>query len=356
MKKKLGLALMGAAIILLFHPLPCFSQKYLDYNHPQIVQLLQEGIEASFREDYQLAEERFDSLVNMAPRDPAGYFFKAALYHAQMIDYESRFREKEFNRNVKTAKKLARERIKRNNKDAWTYLLLGNTYGAKAVYDAKQGKWLSGLEEGLMAKSALKEALKRDPKLYDAYVGLGSYDYWASVMTKAFHWLPFIGDHREQGMAEMKLALDKSTFSSAAAASGLIWMYIREGSFDLAIDLAEKMQSEYPQGKSFLWPLAEAFYDKRDWNGALLRYRELLERLETEHNHENIDQSYNLVECRFFIANCLFGLARYAECDSVCQEALNFPLDEAVRRRQKDKLKKIEQLSEKCGTLTGSEG
>ncbi len=353
MKKKLGLALMGTVIILLFRPPPSFPQKYLDYHDPRIIKLLQEGIEASFREDYELAERRFDSLVHMAPGDPAGYFFKAALHHAQMIDYESRFREKEFYRNVKTAKKLARERIKRNKKDAWTYLLLGNTHGAKAVYDAKQGKWLSGLEEGLMAKSALKEALKRDPKLYDAYVGLGSYDYWASVMTKAFHWLPFIGDHREQGMAEMKLALEKSTFSSAAAASGLIWMYIREGSFDLAIDLAERMQSEYPQGKTFLWPLAEAFYDKLDWKNALLRYRGLLERLKIEHNHENIDQSYNLVECRFFIANCLFGLARYAECDSVCQEILDLPVDEVVRKRQKEKLRKIGELSERCSKMTG---
>ncbi len=354
MKRKLGLALIGAALLLLFSPPMCFSRNYLDYDDPLIIELLQEGIQASFREDYRLAEERFDSLVRMASNDPAGYFFKAALYHAQMIDYESRFKEKEFDHNVKKAKKLAQERIKRHKNDAWTYLVLGNSYGAKAVYDARKGKWLSGLQEGLMAKSALKEAVKRDPELYDAYVGLGSYDYWASVMTKAFHWLPFIGDHREKGMAEMKLALEKSTFSSAAAASGLIWMYIREGDFDQAIHLAEKMQSEYPQGKSFLWPLAEAYYDKRDWNGALLRYRELLERLEVEHNHENVDQSYNLVECRFFIAHCLFGLARYTECDSVCQEILNFPMDEKLRNRHKEKLKKIQKLSERCRKLAES--
>jgi tetratricopeptide (TPR) repeat protein len=342
---------MWVCVFLLFCPLISFPQRYLDYQDPQIIRLLRDGIEASFGEEYATAEAKFDTLIRMAPEDPAGYFFKAALLHAQMIDYESDFREEEFYANVKKAKKLAKGRIEGNRKDAWTYLVLGNTYGAKAVYDAKQGKWLSALQEGLMAKSALKEALERNPQLYDAYVGLGSYHYWASVMTKALRWLPFVGDHREQGIAEMKLAYEKSIFSSTAAASGLVWIYIREGEFDRAINLARQMQSAYPEGKSFLWPLAEAHYDKRDWSKALSGYRELLDRLQIEHNHEDVDQSYNLVESRFYIANCLFGLRRYAECDSVCQEVLDFPLDEEVRKRQKARLKKIQELSEMCREL-----
>jgi len=354
LKRRLGFALMGCAALFFLYPPLLFPQEYLDYNDPAIRNLLRQGIEASFREDYGPAETCFDSLVSLAPDDPTGYFFRAVLYHAQMIDYESPYREKEFDKNVKMAKKLARERIKKNKNDAWTYLLLGNSYGAKAVYDARRGKWFSGLEEGLMAKSALKEAVKRDPELYDAYVGLGSYHYWASVMTKAFHWLPFIGDDREQGMAEMQMAVDKSTFSSTAAASGLVWMYIHEGNFDQAIDLAQRMQSKYPQGKSFLWPLAEAYYDKLDWNNALSRYQELRNRLQEEHDRENVDQSYNLVECRFFIAHCLFGLGRYVQCDSVCREILNFPLDGAVQKRHKEKLRKIQALAEKCRKITGS--
>ncbi len=355
MKSKLGLILIGSAVLLLLFCLPAFPQEYLDYNDPAVRSLIQQGIEASFREDYVPAEACFDSLVRLGPNDPAGYFFRAALYHAQMIDYESDFRAKEFDENVKMAKKLAQKRIKKNKNDGWTYLVLGNSYGAKAVYDARRGKWFSGLEEGLMAKSALKEALKRDPELYDAYVGLGSYHYWASVMTKGFHWLPFIGDNRKRGMAEMQLALDKSLFSSTAAASGLTWMYIHEGDFDRAIDLAKRKQAEYPQGKSFLWPLAEAYYDKLDWSNALSNYRELLGRLQEEHDQEKIDQSYNLVECRFFIAHCLFGLGRYDQCDSVCREVLSFPLDDAVQKRQKDKLKKIQVLSQKCRSIMQSQ-
>jgi tetratricopeptide (TPR) repeat protein len=355
-RAKTGFALLCAIAFFSFYPQLSFPEKYLDYQNPQIKSLLSEGIDASFREDYAKAESKFRKLIEMAPSDPAGYFFLAALYHAQMIDHESDFREEEFYRCVKAAKKRARNRIKQDKEDAWAYLVLGNSYGAKAVYEAKKGNWLSGLDEGLRAKSTLKEAVKRNPELFDAYVGLGSYHFWASEMTKVLWWLPFIGDNREQGISEMKTAYQKSTFSQAAAASGLIWMYIRLEEYDQAISLARKMQNRYPEGKSFLWGLAEAYYDKRDLNNALLNYQDLLRRLEENHRSENPGQSYNLIECRFYIANCLLGLGRYAECDSVCQEILDSPLEEKIRQRQKNKLDRARKLQERCSELTGGKG
>jgi tetratricopeptide (TPR) repeat protein len=342
---RLRYALLWAATLLLLSPPACFSQKYLDYQSPQIQTIALQGIQASFREDYALAESWFNTLIRMAPEDPAGYFFLAALYHAQMIDYERNFMEEELYTNVKIAKKFARQKIRDNDKDAWAHVILGNSYGVKAVYNAMKGKWWSGLNEGLYAKSALNQAIKLDPELGDAYVGLGSYHYWASVKTRAFWWLPFVGDHRERGISQTRLAYEKSVFSKAAAASGLIWMHINQKQFDQAIGLAQEMQSEYPEGKSFLWPLAQAQFERKSWNDALLTYRELLSRLEEHPPSGNPDQSYNIVEARYYMANCLFSLGKYAQCDSICQEILSFPLDEEVKKRQEAKLKSVGELS-----------
>lgn len=350
---KVKLALLWAAAFVFLNPPLCLSAKYLDYESPRIQAVVLEGIHASFRENYALAESSFQTLIRMAPQDPAGYFFLAALYHTQMIDYESNLREKELYKNVKIAKKLARQRIKENKKDAWAHVILGNSYGVKAVYNATKGKWWSGLKEGLSAKSALKKAIQLDPELYDAYVGLGSYHYWASVKTRALWWFPFIGDHRQKGITQTSLAYEKSIFSSAAAASGLIWMYISEKQYDQAISLAQEMHSEYPAGKSFLWPLAQAYFERKNWNHALTTYQELLERLERDQASGNPDQSYNLVECRFYIANSLFGLGRYAECNSVCQEILSSPLDEKIKKRQEKKLKRARELSERSLRFLG---
>ncbi|MFH1337164.1 MAG: tetratricopeptide repeat protein [Candidatus Zixiibacteriota bacterium] len=369
MKRKLIFTLLLSFTVLLLSPHRSFSEKYLDYQDERIKNLLQEGVDASFRENYPAAESIFDRIILLAPQDPAGYFFKAALYQAEMVDYESNFREKEFYENVNLAKTLSLERIKANRKDPWAYLLLGNAYGSKGLYDARKGNWWSGLNNGLSAKSALKEALERNPELYDAYVGLGSYHYWASVVTKAFWWLPFFGDHRKEGMEEMTLAYEKSIFSSDAAANGLIWMYIQEKKHDLAINLSEKMQSKYPQGKSFLWGVAQAYFEKKDWKNALAKYRELLEKLEenymdqkpenasggTNQTSTKPDQNYNIIECQYYIANCLFSLGRYQECASVSEETLNSNFGEQVEKRQKNRLKIIQKLLEKSQALSRGE-
>ncbi|MCK4428449.1 MAG: tetratricopeptide repeat protein [candidate division Zixibacteria bacterium] len=344
-----------------FFPDLAFAQKYLDYQDEEIKNFFLGGIDACFRENYPLAEERFKQVVSKAPQDPAGYFFLAMLYQAQMMDYESYFREKDFYENIKIAKKCAKQRIKHNKKDPWAYLFLGNAYGAKALYEARKGNWWSGLNNGLRAKSALKEAVKHDPELYDAYVSLGSYHYWASVVTKALWWLPFIGDKRKEGITEMRLAHQRSIFSQDAAANGLIWIYINEKRFDQAISLAEKMQNKYPEGKSFLWALATAYYEKSDWTNALFSYQKILVRIENQidgstssgTNPENPNNYYNQIECKFHIANCLFNLGKFEECILTCEEIQNHPWDEKTKERQKDKLKRIKRLREKALKVLG---
>lgn len=343
-------------ISLSFFPNFALPQEYLDYQNEEIKELLLEGIDACFRENYPLAEEKFKQTVSKAPQDPAGYFFLAMLYQAEMMDYESDFRERDFYENIKVVKRYAKERIEHNRKDAWAYLFLGHAYGAKAFYDARKGDWWSGLNNGLKAKSALKEAVKHDPGLYDAYVGLGSYHYWASVVTKALWWLPFIGDNREEGITEMKLGQKRSIFSQDAAANGLIWIYINEKKFDKAISLAKQMQDKYPEGKSFLWALATAYYEKADWANALFSYQEILARLENQidvsdlnGNHsDNPDNYYNRIECKFHVANCLFNLERFEECILTCEEIQKYQLDEKTKERQKEKLKRTKKLLEKA--------
>jgi tetratricopeptide (TPR) repeat protein len=167
-------------------------------------------------------------------------------------------------------------------------------------------------------------------------------------------------------MEEMTLAYEKSIFSPDAAANGLIWMYIQEKKHDLAISLSEKMQSKYPQGKSFLWGLAQAYFEKRDWKNALAKYRELLEKLEankaapnSDHvtwgaNQNSIkpDQFYNIIECQYYIANCLFSLGRYKDCASVCEETLDTNFGEQIEKKQKNRLKSIQRLLEKSQALS----
>ena len=54
----------------------------------------------------------------------------------------------------------------------------------------------------------LEKTLKLDSTYSDAYLGLGAYHYYKTVKSKAFLWLPFVVDRREQGIEELNLCVN----------------------------------------------------------------------------------------------------------------------------------------------------
>lgn len=337
-------------LIVLIQILPTsrvFLQPKTKNQKPETNRLILEGIEATVREDYELAERSFNQIILQEPEDPAGYFFLGGCYQTQMIDLESDFRKEEFYHNLEKSIQLAKKRIESDENDLWAHLYLGNSYGSMAVYDADHKKWWSGLKKGLKAKSAFKRVIESDSTFYDAYLGLGSYHYWASVVTKTFRWLPFFRDERKKGIEEVRLAAEKSLYSKTSAEYGLIYIYIEEKEYDQAIGLAGKMNQEYPESKLFLWPLAEALYLKKDWASSIRLYDTILELI------DNPDPSgyFNSIECRERIAECYFNLKMYEKCTAECQKILKYPLSHEVQKKQKNKLKKTRKLLKKCSDL-----
>jgi len=348
--QKLNLILLFTAVLFLTSPLSeSFSQPGTENQKPEITELILQGIEATIREDYELAEKSFNQIISREPENPAGYFFLAGSYQTQMIDWESDFREKEFYQNLEKSIELSEQRIEDDKGDVWAYFYLGNSYGSMAVHDANHKRWWSGLKKGLKAKSALKEVIELDSTFYDAYLGLGSYHYWASVVTKALRWLPFFRDERKKGMEEVELAAEKSFYSKVSAQYGLIYMYLEEKEYEKAIGLAKRMNQKFPESKLFLWPLAEAVYLKRDWMVAIGWYQEIVRLI------GNPDPSgyFNSIECRERMAECYFNLKMFEKCKQECEKILEYPLSKEVQKKQKKKLKATKNRLNKCRDLQG---
>ncbi|MCJ7509233.1 MAG: hypothetical protein MUO85_11015 [candidate division Zixibacteria bacterium] len=317
----------------------------IDYSFAQTSrELILQGIDATLGDNFLQAESCFEQIIKDYPQEPEGYFFLAAALQAKMMDEENYSQEKTFYQNIQKGIDLGKEKIKNNQKDARAYLFLGNSYGYLAVYEGKRGKLWSALKDGLRAKSNLKKAVDLDSTLYDAYLGLGSYYYWSSVVTKNFQWLPFFGDKRKEGIEFLKIAATKSVFSKEAAINALIWVYINEGWYPLAIMHSRDMYEKYPQGKLFLWPFAFAQYKACDWQGAYASYSQLLEKIEKTQPKTY----YNLIECRTKMANALFNLGKLEECKKECEKILSYPLDEKLREKQEKNLELAKNLKKMC--------
>ncbi len=306
--------------------------------------LILEGQSLTFKEKYAEAQEKFQFLIEKEPENPAGYFYSAMVYQAQMKDLESDLYEKEFQQNLNKVIELTKPKEEKKTADKWELLLLGNAYGSLGYYQAKHGGWFSGFKLAKKAKGILEKAIQKDSTFYEAYFGIGSFHYWRSIATKIFNWIPFIGDKREKGIKLLQIAAEKAVFFKEPAQVALIWIYFKEKRYSEALELASFLQEKYPEFKVPLWAKAFIYYERYDWRNCLLALDELEEKiLQTQK-----DNYYNLIEVGFLKANCHYSLGHEKICQKICQEILTYPLDEKIKEKQKEKLEKIKKLLRKC--------
>jgi hypothetical protein len=94
--------------------------------------------------------------------------------------------------------------------EAWFYV--GGAYGARAQWKVLRVERLSAARDGKQIKTTLEKALALDPRLQEAYFGIGLYHYYAGVAplaAKMLRWFLMLpGGDKAQGMAEMVRARD----------------------------------------------------------------------------------------------------------------------------------------------------
>jgi tetratricopeptide (TPR) repeat protein len=329
-----------------------FSQALKNENQGRIRELILSGEKNIFQENYSLAQESFQKIINLEPENPAGYFFQAVLFQAEMMDFEDYQKDSLFYQNIEKSTRLAQELLRINKKDQWGNFFLGSCYGSLSLYESRKGSWWKGLRMGLKAKSHSFKAFEADTSFYDPLVIIGGYHYWSSVITKVLRFLPFISDKRKIGIEELKKAAELSLYSKETAENALIWIYLKEKKFKEALEIANRMTKKYPEGKSFLWGKAAVYYESYDWVNAINTYKEIVSRIESQGGGNH----FNIIEGKQRIAQSLFNLGRFNECIKECKEVKKLPLEKEIIQRQKDKLREIDELLKKCLKITGKKG
>ncbi|MBU1320212.1 MAG: hypothetical protein KKG33_00685 [candidate division Zixibacteria bacterium] len=297
-------------------------------------------VEAGFRDDYAQADSIADGLKSIYPDHPIGFVMQAAMKQSEMLDMEHFDFEDEFYKLLQFSEEKSEAIIDSVPHDAWAWYCLGLALGSRAVYDARKGSWWSATRRGIKAKRAFTECTKSDSTFYDAYVGLGSYHYWRTVKTRAVNWLPFVQDDREEGLRELNLAINKSLFSADFARNALMWILIDREEYAEAESLAVQMQRKYPEGRKFLWGMAMARSKLGNYIGAEAVFAELIGRIESD----SANNDFNVVECRFQLAEIHFDTENYQKCIDECDMVSRLTLSDDVRERLKGKLSDLKEI------------
>ncbi len=307
------------------------------------------GLALLYQGQYDAALDSFRSFDADHPANPAGRFFSAGALQLRGLAYESDSWDRAFLADLDSALALSERVIARDPADPWAFFFRGGAYAYLASREARRGRMLAALNKGLSGVSDLKRAVQLDPGLYDAYLGLGSYHYFRTKAASIFKWLPFIGDRRDQGIAELRLAAERGRYTGVMARHALTWVLVDYGKLDLALDEARGLEREFPANHAFHWAGADIHYRRGQWAAAAESYRRLAG-LNQESRPMN---NHNRVFIAARLARCLHRMGSFAEAAAAAREAISLPLTEDAAKRLRQERVMAEQVLRRVRPTAG---
>src|SRR5262249_21154788 len=149
------------------------------------------------------------------------------------------------------------------------YLYAGGALGLRGRMEVTQHHWLSAYRFGKRGHADLKKAIALDPRLEDAYLGLGIYDYYADTLKGVQAVLSAIMMHgdRQRGLAEMKRAMRQGKHSRVEAKLFLMDAYASwEKQPENALAIAQELYQEFPHSPVMHLALIGAEKENKQWD------------------------------------------------------------------------------------------
>ena len=162
------------------------------------------GIALMYRLEFDKAEAKFREVTVLDPASPAGYCALAALSwwrYSQNFDMESALKdvEKEFLSNSDKVIELSKKMVEEGRDLDQAYFFMGSAYGLQGRWYAVQRSWFKAYGRGKKARKFLKKCVETNPAIYDAYLGLGIFDYYAAALPGALGFAAHLFRRRRQG-------------------------------------------------------------------------------------------------------------------------------------------------------------
>jgi tetratricopeptide (TPR) repeat protein len=338
---KCAFLVVTATAVSITVPIPILADDYLDSTRIQQLLSVQHLL---YNDKFHEADSLTKRMIAQYPDDPVGYLFRAATLITMMFDREDNLYPEEFNRLIDSARSKASiicDTVS-NRTRAWMCLFLGHAEAYRSLWESHFGSLVTAIEKGRRAKKEYERGLAYDSSFHDLYFGLGLYHYWKSAKAGILRWIGLIHNDKEKGIAQLYVAVDSSLISREAARSALIWIRLDRKEYDSVVAGCCKMRKRYPHGKTLLWPLARAYYERKDYRNALQTFQLLRERVAGDPGNY-----FNLIECDYHLYRCFDKLSLDAEADEVANRIQEYyeRISKDVRRRQRAKIALLRRAS-----------
>jgi tetratricopeptide (TPR) repeat protein len=246
-----------------------------------------EGLETAYDLDFLRAATLFREADRLEPEHPAAPFFLASLCwfeFSQNADVPGTIDalEPQFNELMGEAFARAWRIYKRNRKDPEANFYLGAAYGMKGRWQLLKRQWIRAAANGYKGYKYLRRAVELDPQFYDAYLGLGMYDYYSDTLPRVLKLASMLivrGD-KKRGLRFVQLTTEKGHYSVMEAKLFLAGVYAGyEHEPQKALGIIHELRRERPDNLFLSSMEVLIRIDAKDWDGAIALAENLLPRV-----------------------------------------------------------------------------
>jgi len=304
--------------------------------------LIQRAIRLSIIHKYETADSLLDEFVKQFPDHPAGYFFKAAVLQSRMMDYERYDQKQSFVFYLKQTIKKSDASVAHlgRKKQAEMLFFKASALSYLAFQQGKEKNYLRAIQQGIQAITLLNKIVKMDPEFYDAYLGIGTFKFWRSQLTRSLNWLPLVPDEREKGLKYVKLAITKGRYSRYAALNEIVWMLLKIHRPQEALNWAQAGLKKFPGSRFFLWGAAKSAFAVKDFSLSKKYFEQILSSLQKE----SIKSKYNIYICRLNLARGAIEMGNIDEAKNNLDYLENMTLEKAEKNRLKKQIQETKEL------------
>ena len=336
------LAILTIPAVLMY---PCCPPAAAGGLEPDSLQdaLLMKAVNLAFEDSFTAATACLDSLLIDDPEYWTAYVFKIGILYTEMTDDENYDRAEYFKAMIDTVEDRLDELLERNPNDKWANYLKGTAMGYWSLYEGHHGSWVKAVLKGLNAGQHYSKAIEIDSSFYEAYLGLGSLNYWRSAKMGILRMLPFIPDKREEGIRQIQLAIDSSKYSALPAAAGMAWVYYHRKDYNRAVRLMDELQAAGIKGRQVLWPKGLSQFKRGHARGTVETFGLIRDGLLLKGNQN----FYNIGLCDYYTGLGHFWKGDYETALAFLNQMLDRQVEGDVSGRLEKNYKAAKEYKEK---------
>jgi len=225
----------------------------------QVQDLIRQGLDQAYNMELNSAEKTFNKILVLRPNSPLGYYHIAQIHFWIYLGSRDSGEYQVFLKYADMAQERAEKVINKNPKDYLTKYLAGNLASFRAMAQATNNSSVDAFWSSKKAVNYYEETLELNPKFYNAYLGLGLFDYAMSFVPDFLKWavnLTGLSSDKQRGFNYIKTAFRKGTEKTEASfhLSKIYTDYLAE--YDSAFYLLQSLSSRYPSNTLFIYQYA----------------------------------------------------------------------------------------------------